>query len=658
MPIIPTVGRKSLKLRLVIAAIYGLLAFGGLTMVYPYAITLTQSVSSSYDFERYDAFPRFLVNSFDRYLKYLGNRYYESTVLPHFRAAYHAPSHWGSFRDMAYEGDGAKAYLPVFGQEKTRWPELKAVYDDYTDFMRDYDSENSMLLFRLHNLREFRNFVLDRYGRMYLDSIGKTREEVSKRKWEAGALEFMGRARGTRFLDVLTIQYGVKVPFDLQTWLPATDAAYQDYVDFARSRPPAESMPATRHFLWSRYLLGVLPDPAELDWPGGRCPYAGVYDIPFYLPDDTPEKLHEIKRAFIEEFWPIRLVRISDDEQPAFYAFMRNRYPSLAVYNKLVGIHYARWEDLPFRRRAPIGCSLAEQTAWRDFVLQLPRARWELLCPEDDYQDFLLKKYGSVAAIEKRYGWTIPDIREVKLPIPEVDYVYYLLNKNRFLKQFLTFNYGYALDHMLLHGRAFFNTFILVFCSILAALTVNPLAAYALSRFQPRNTYQILTFFLATMAFPPMVAAIPSFLLLRDLGLLNTYAALILPTVANGYAIFLLKGFFDSLPQELYEAASIDGASEALMFRTISLPLVKPILAVIALQTFVMSYGGFMWALIVCQKQSMWTLAVWMVQFYNLNSGAPYLATAGMVLTSIPTLLVFVFCQKIILRGIVIPTMK
>ena len=97
-------------------------------------------------------------------------------------------------------------------------------------------------------------------------------------------------------------------------------------------------------------------------------------------------------------------------------------------------------------------------------------------------------------------------------------------------------------------------------------MTVNPLAAYALSRYRLSYTPKVLIFMLATMAFPAEVAMIPNFLLIKQLGLLNTFAALILPGLASGYFIFLLKGFFDSLPAELYEAASIDGASELRMF--------------------------------------------------------------------------------------------
>ena len=124
--------------------------------------------------------------------------------------------------------------------------------------------------------------------------------------------------------------------------------------------------------------------------------------------------------------------------------------------------------------------------------------------------------------------------------------------------------------------------------------------------------------------------------MLRDLHLLNTFAALILPGVANGFSIFLLKGFFDSLPKELYEAASIDGAGEIRMFIRISLPLCKPILAVIALQAFIAAYGSFMWAFLVCQDPKMWTLMVWLYQYQITATGhevmAALLLAAGMPL--------------------------
>ncbi len=191
---------------------------------------------------------------------------------------------------------------------------------------------------------------------------------------------------------------------------------------------------------------------------------------------------------------------------------------------------------------------------------------------------------------------------------------------------------------------------------VLGTLTVNPLCAYALSRFNLRATYKILLFLLATMAFPAEVSAIPAFLLIKHLHLLGTYWALILPGIAHGYSIFLLKGFFDSLPKELYEAAMMDGATEMQMYWKITLQLSKPVLAVIALWTFTAAYGSFMWAFLVLQNPKMWTLMVWL---YQMQIWAPqFLVYAGLVLAALPTLLVFIFCQNIIMRGIIIPSEK
>ena len=123
-------------------------------------------------------------------------------------------------------------------------------------------------------------------------------------------------------------------------------------------------------------------------------------------------------------------------------------------------------------------------------------------------------------------------------------------------------------------------------------------------------------------------------------------------------SIFILKGFFDGLPRELYEAASIDGAKEWQIFLRITLPMTTPILAVNALNAFISAYNSWEWALLVCQRQSRWTLAVWMYQMSQQLGDQPWAVMAGFVVVSVPTAVVFVACQKIILRGIVLPSMK
>ena len=218
-------------------------------------------------------------------------------------------------------------------------------------------------------------------------------------------------------------------------------------------------------------------------------------------------------------------------------------------------------------------------------------------------------------------------------------------------------NYGYVLDYILLNGRAVWNTFVFCMLSIVTQLTVNPLAAYALSRYPIKASGKILIFLLATMAFPAEVAMIPSFLLLKDLGLLNTFAALVLPGAASGYMIFLLKGFFDSLPQELFEAGAIDGAKETTMMTRIAFPMSRPVLGYLALLAFMGSYGAFIYAFLIAQDQKIWTLMVWIYQLQN--SAAPKaVIMAALTLAAIPTLVVFLCAQQVIMRGIVLPGEK
>ncbi|OPZ04884.1 MAG: L-arabinose transport system permease protein AraQ [candidate division BRC1 bacterium ADurb.BinA364] len=159
-----------------------------------------------------------------------------------------------------------------------------------------------------------------------------------------------------------------------------------------------------------------------------------------------------------------------------------------------------------------------------------------------------------------------------------------------------------------------------------------------------------------TMAFPPMVTQIPIFLMLRRLDLLNTFWALVLPSLAGGYAIFLLKGFFDSLPRELYESAALDGAGEFRIFWQITMSLSKPILAVIALQAFTHAYSNFMMALLICQDEKMWTLMPWLYQLQQRSDqGVIY---ASLLVAAVPTFIVFALCQNVIMRGIVAPVEK
>jgi len=415
---------------------------------------------------------------------------------------------------------------------------------------------------------------------------------------------------------------------------------------------------------WINYLkrpavlsrLGLSPDrilaPEDYaKWTGTAC--EGFETIPFPLPSDAPVLLRNEWTRFIHEVYPRRLLRItvSPALEKQFQLHVRKICRSVASYKQLTGRTIASFEEiklLPYENSA----------LWRNFIPAVPIDKLEIRSAEGEWQTYLLAKYGSLEKVNRAYGWSLSRIEEARFPFREALAVTFLQRGWRDFFSNMFSNYRMVSEYLFVRGQAFGNTIWLVLLSILATLTVNPLAAYALSRMKSGFAEKILLFLLATMAFPAAVTAIPGFLLIRDLGLLNTFAALVLPTLASGMSIFILKGFFDGLPRELYEAAMIDGAKEWQVFLKITLPMTTPILAINALHAFIAAYNSWEWALLVCQKQSNWTLAVWMYQMSQQMSDQPWAVMAGFVLVSIPTAIVFIACQKIILRGIVLPSMK
>ena len=725
MGLLPRVGRTRPKLALGITLIYVVLIVGGVSMVYPYLVTITSAMTDELDYEQFNPYPKYWFDRSQRYLKFLAEKYALTARFDHFKAAYHTPSHWGGFRDVGFQPDVIAKHFPLFGaeQDPARWDKIRRIAADYEAFIRTQyatraTSENLMPVFLVYNLPVYQAFSRQRYETLYLESEapdGVTADDLSTRELERRALVLMAQIRGDAYqnFDDMTFDMVANLAYDLPKWIPGQTPRHLDLIDWVRSLPPDQKMPVTRHFLWTKFLydqgwgaakynrvLGMPVLRKRLESEGFALPamelparwtldalYTAVktlgarpaegeiqslYAAPFPS-GSMPAELAEAYDEFMRQRWPARLLRLTGDHtahRREYVARLEERYVSLSGLNKVAQTDYKSWGDVPYFAGLPYPheTTSAHQVndapinalsgVWRDYVQSVPLDQREMVCPERSYQQFLLAKYKSLGAINAAYGWTYARVADVALPIPEFDYADFVANQSHYFWQFATFNFSRVIAFIATKGRALWNTLILVCLTIAATLTVNPLAAYALSRFQLRGTQQILIFLLATMAFPPEVAMIPAFLLLRDLGMLNTFAALILPRLANGFSIFLLKGFFDSLPKELYEAASIDGASELRMFTTITFPLCKPILAVIALQAFMAAYGGFMWAFLVCQDDSMWTLMVWLYQFQQKMRMFPFMTMAALVLASLPTLIVFLFCQKIILRGIIIPTMK
>ena len=336
--------------------------------------------------------------------------------------------------------------------------------------------------------------------------------------------------------------------------------------------------------------------------------------------------------------------------------YLKPRYSKdIAAYNAAHGTRYASYAEVPLPQRLPAAATPLEQQEWRDFTQNTLAPLWVKDCaldtPETRWRDFLASKTNISSILHS-------SLLILNSPLPQfADHARLFREHRAEIRHELLFrNFRTVLDYILFHGRGIVNTAVYCTLAVLLALIVNPLAAYALSRFRPARGPQILLFLMLTMAFPHMVTQIPVFVLLRQFGLLNTFAALLLPGMASGYSIFLLKGFFDSLPRDLYESAQLDGAGEWTLFWQITMRLSAPILSVIALQAFSVAYANFMYALLICQDPKMWTLMVWLYQLQQ-RSG-PGVLQASLLLAALPTLAVFLACQRVLLRGIVVPVEK
>ncbi len=383
-------------------------------------------------------------------------------------------------------------------------------------------------------------------------------------------------------------------------------------------------------------------------------------------PSEEAERTKADWEEFVRKSLALEWVKIDESVAPLYREMLSFKHTNIENLNKRYGgLNYQNFDEIPFPTTAPpYGMARSD---WQSLLggyfepsnnkLYIAPVESLELCGLDfAFQDWVLQEYGSVEKAAAALNTDWQQLSDIRLPQLDVHRSFFRKNIKDLRWEFVTRNYKAVADYMLFHGRGIINTVIYCSLAILTALLINPLAAYAMSRYKMPSSYKILLFLMCTMAFPSMVTAIPSFIMLRTFGLLNTFAALILPGMANGYSIFLLKGFFDAQPQELYESAQLDGATEWVLFWQITMSLSKPILAVIALGAFTAAYSNFMFAFVTCQDQKMWTMMVWLYQLQQ-NSGQAVMY-ASLVIAAIPTFVIFLFCQNIIMRGIVVPSEK
>lgn len=207
-------------------------------------------------------------------------------------------------------------------------------------------------------------------------------------------------------------------------------------------------------------------------------------------------------------------------------------------------------------------------------------------------------------------------------------------------------------------GKYLLNSAFVSLVVTFASLAINSMAGYAFAKLRFRGRDRLFRVLSTGLVLPVQVAMLPLFLLLKNLHLINTYWGVIIPGMASIFGIFLVRQYALAIPDEMLDAARVDGASEFRIFRSIVVPGIVPILATLSIWTFLATWNDFMWPLIVLSDESHYTLPVALANLAGEHVQDTELMMAGSVLTVIPVMLVFLFLQRYYIQGVMAGSVK
>jgi multiple sugar transport system permease protein len=207
-------------------------------------------------------------------------------------------------------------------------------------------------------------------------------------------------------------------------------------------------------------------------------------------------------------------------------------------------------------------------------------------------------------------------------------------------------------------GRQAANSLLIAVCATLLSLAFNLAAGYAFAKLHFAGRERIFRTLLGALVIPAQVTMMPLFLMLKQMGLVNTYAGALVPWLASVFGIFLVRQYARSIPDEILEAARIDGAGELRIFVSVVLPLLKPIVVTLAVLTFLGAWNDFMWPLIVLTDRDLQTLPVALAGLSREHVQDTELMMAGSVVTTLPVLLLFLVLQRYYMQGLLMGSVK
>jgi multiple sugar transport system permease protein len=207
-------------------------------------------------------------------------------------------------------------------------------------------------------------------------------------------------------------------------------------------------------------------------------------------------------------------------------------------------------------------------------------------------------------------------------------------------------------------GTYLLNSLLVSAAITLLSLSFNLMAGYAFAKLRFAGRERLFQALIGALVIPAQVAMLPLFLLLKYIGLVNSYAGVIVPGMATVFGIFLVRQYARGIPDELMEAARIDGAGEWRIFLHIVMPLLKPVMVTLAIFSFLSAWNDFMWPLIVLTGQEHYTLPIGLASLAREHSQDSELMMAGSVVTVLPVIVLFLAMQRYYLEGLLLGSVK
>ena len=207
-------------------------------------------------------------------------------------------------------------------------------------------------------------------------------------------------------------------------------------------------------------------------------------------------------------------------------------------------------------------------------------------------------------------------------------------------------------------ARYLLNSTVVAVSATLISLVINSMAGYAFAKLRFAGRERVFHVLLAALVIPGQVGMLPLFLLLKSMGLVNTIAGVVVPFMAGIFGIFMIRQYAMSIPDDLLDAARVDGAGEYRIFWNIVIPVIQPILVTLAVFTFLSAWNDFMWPLIVLSDDAKYTLPVALASLSGEHVQDTGLMMAGSVLTVLPVVALFIVLQRAYIRGVMMGSVK